>query len=107
MVKPLIPLMEYYANYDYIAQELCENKDKPLLECNGKCYLVKQIKANKPFHSHESLPPLINMDDYPLSLVTWFNYDVYRHGFIQTIESDVLLLIPQDFSKNLLKPPIV
>lgn len=33
----------YEINKDYIAAELCENKDKPQLECNGKCYLKKQI----------------------------------------------------------------
>lgn len=33
----------YEVNKDYVAQELCENKDKPQLHCNGKCYLNKQI----------------------------------------------------------------
>lgn len=33
----------YLANYDFVAEELCENKDEPALECNGKCYLAKQI----------------------------------------------------------------
>lgn len=33
----------YKANIDYVATELCENKDKPELKCNGKCYLKKQL----------------------------------------------------------------
>ncbi|MEZ5018396.1 MAG: hypothetical protein R2800_15150 [Flavipsychrobacter sp.] len=33
----------YEINKEYIAAELCENKDKPQLQCNGKCYLKKQI----------------------------------------------------------------
>lgn len=33
----------YEVNKDYIAEELCENKDKPKLQCNGNCYLNKQI----------------------------------------------------------------
>lgn len=41
--KPLWPLVEYTINYDYIVTELCENKDKPELQCNGKCYLTKQL----------------------------------------------------------------
>lgn len=35
--------MEYLANYDYIATELCENRDKPEMHCNGKCHLMKQL----------------------------------------------------------------
>ncbi|WP_316820903.1 hypothetical protein [Pedobacter gandavensis] len=31
-------------NQQYIAAELCVNKDKPQLQCNGKCYLMKKLK---------------------------------------------------------------
>ena len=31
-------------NQGYIAKELCVNKDKPQLHCNGKCYLMKKLK---------------------------------------------------------------
>ena len=30
-------------NYDYITQELCENKNKPEMACNGKCHLMKEL----------------------------------------------------------------
>jgi len=43
LTKPLLPLLEYAAFYDYIKTELCENKDAPELQCNGKCHLAKQI----------------------------------------------------------------
>ena len=43
LLKPLLPLLEYAAFYDYIKNELCENKDVPELQCNGKCHLAKQI----------------------------------------------------------------
>lgn len=31
-------------NKQYIASTLCENKDKPQLNCKGKCYLMKKVK---------------------------------------------------------------
>ncbi|MCR8558968.1 hypothetical protein KXD93_15025 [Mucilaginibacter sp. BJC16-A38] len=31
-------------NRNYIASTLCENRDKPWLHCNGKCYFIKKIK---------------------------------------------------------------
>lgn len=33
----------YEINKDYVADVLCVNKDKPEMECNGKCYLKKQL----------------------------------------------------------------
>ncbi len=43
LVKPLWPVVEYAMNYDYIVTVLCENKEKPQLQCDGKCYLAKQL----------------------------------------------------------------
>lgn len=31
-------------NKNYIASTLCENRDKPEMHCNGKCYLLKKLK---------------------------------------------------------------
>lgn len=43
LVKPLWPVIEYSIQYDFIVTVLCENKDQPELECNGTCYLSKQL----------------------------------------------------------------
>ena len=43
LIKPLWPLAEYAVNYDYIVENLCENKDTPSMHCDGKCYLAKQL----------------------------------------------------------------
>jgi hypothetical protein len=39
---------EYAINKDYIAKNLCENRDKPKLLCNGKCQLAKKMAAEEP-----------------------------------------------------------
>jgi hypothetical protein len=31
-------------NQKYIASSLCENRSRPWLHCNGKCYLMKKIR---------------------------------------------------------------
>jgi hypothetical protein len=43
LLKPIVPVLDYVINYDYIAKELCENKAKPKLNCNGKCHLMKEL----------------------------------------------------------------
>ena len=42
-LKPILPVLEYIVNYDYISKVLCINKDKPTLHCNGKCHLMKEL----------------------------------------------------------------
>lgn len=41
--RPLVPVVEYAVNYDYISEVLCVNKSRPEIHCNGKCYLKKQL----------------------------------------------------------------
>ena len=66
MLRPVMPVIDYYINYDYIVAELCENKDKPVLQCNGKCHLTKELKkANDGVDTKKSVPPL-NMKEYPI-----------------------------------------
>ena len=43
LLKPILPVVEYVVNYEYISKVLCVNKDKPMLHCNGKCHLMKEL----------------------------------------------------------------
>ncbi|MGZ4033428.1 MAG: hypothetical protein ACXVPU_10980 [Bacteroidia bacterium] len=50
-------LIHYQLNKDYISKNLCENKNKPMMHCNGKCHLMKQLaeqskkESNSPFQN--------------------------------------------------------
>jgi hypothetical protein len=37
--------MAFELRRDYIAEHLCVNRDRPEMECNGKCYLRAQSEA--------------------------------------------------------------
>ncbi|WMW78303.1 hypothetical protein RF683_02330 [Flavobacterium sp. 20NA77.7] len=58
ITKPLIPLVDYVINHEYIATELCENIAKPEMHCDGKCHLKKELaKAasdEKPISNQKS-----------------------------------------------------
>jgi hypothetical protein len=106
MVKPVMPIIEYYANYDYIATVLCENKDKPYLDCNGKCYLEKQLKkANHDNHDHKSTIPQINLDDYPVSPLGQYSYIAKEFKEYHLTNISVKNYNSQDFYQSVFKPP--
>ncbi len=71
MMRPVMPVLEYYANNEYIVTVLCENRDKPAMACNGKCYLEKELakvsgeSSNK--HEHSNKAPHIDLSKYPVS----------------------------------------
>ncbi|MFL5762301.1 MAG: hypothetical protein ACJ77K_00055 [Bacteroidia bacterium] len=52
----LIVIVDFGLNQEYIAKNLCENKAKPMMHCNGKCHLRKQLqKEDKKDNSPNSL----------------------------------------------------
>jgi hypothetical protein len=76
LTKPMWPVVDYVVNYDYIVNVLCENKDKPEMQCNGKCHLSKELakeagaEDDNPFTSKASkteIPHIIiseNISEY-------------------------------------------
>lgn len=43
LTKPFIPVFFYLVNIDQITEYFCVNTDKPMLHCDGKCYLAKKM----------------------------------------------------------------
>jgi|LGVD01.1.fsa_nt_gb hypothetical protein len=79
-----IPVFNYIANYEYISQELCENKDKPELECNGKCYLLKQTRAleEEQEEKEATISEILNLE-YSTS-------DTFSYSLSNIIEIDLI-----------------
>ena len=101
MVKPLWPIAEYIINYDYIATYLCENKNRPQLECNGKCYLSKML-AEESRNNHKNPFGELQMLEIPLLLPigiisNFIDFEIRAHrqknpiGFSQNLHA--LLLV--------------
>lgn len=59
--------MDYQVHKEQITRLFCVNKDKPKLQCNGKCHLAKQLRKTSERESkapagiakikYEVLPP--------------------------------------------------
>jgi len=77
LLRPFLPLMIYYANYDYIANELCVNKDKPYLECYGNCYLeALEARLNPIKEKQKPVSPRVNLMDYPITTLYVCRYKI-------------------------------
>lgn len=109
LIQPSLPILEYMINYDYIVKELCENRDKPVLTCNGKCYLGDLVDQNRNLNHKEQLPlpPEMELVKYiSLSTVIIPETPVSSESKKSTPES-VPGFKERQFSTSLLRPPIV
>ena len=48
-------MMHYRLNKTYISQNLCENRNKPEMKCDGKCYLKKRLKKMDALEQGQNL----------------------------------------------------
>lgn len=71
--KPVFPVFKYVAFYDYIVKELCVNKNKPELQCNGKCYLIKEL--SKTSESEKTNRDSKKTEIYELNILFCQNID--------------------------------
>lgn len=107
LVQPALPVLEYLIHYDYIVNELCENREKPILTCNGKCYLGDQVKKQLERGTDQQvpLPPQIEFKEF-ISLNQELNYE---GSFVDQEAKENPLsanhLEDNLFSRTFLRPP--
>lgn len=108
LIKPFWPVMEYVMQYDFIVTTLCENKDNPEMECNGKCYLGKQLaKENgdqdkNPFQksSHSEISFQLIFEE-----VKPFSFDLFLEEVVENNFNIPVDLYRSISSNPLLQPP--
>ena len=52
----LFVYITFKVNQDYISKELCENREVPEMNCNGKCYLAKHLQKEEKKEKEEKAP---------------------------------------------------
>lgn len=110
MMRPFQPVIEYYANKDYISSVLCENRNRPALACNGKCYLQKELSkassSEQHSHQHSEHQPKIDFSKYPISLIETESF--YKENEIDYSEKiwSITIAIPRQRAGDIFRPPI-
>lgn len=51
----MFTLLHFELNKDFIVKNLCINRSKPSMHCNGKCHLKKQLKKTEQQQNKRSL----------------------------------------------------
>lgn len=60
-VSPWGTIAYFHLNRDYIAKVLCENRQRPELKCNGKCYLARKLKEQEDNKDKETTNQVQNL----------------------------------------------
>ncbi|MDX1363321.1 MAG: hypothetical protein R3243_03860 [Arenibacter latericius] len=109
LIKPFWPLAEYIVNYDYIVTNLCENRNRPTLNCDGKCYLSKQLaketesEDKNPFDGKRLLTDIQLFNPEDLDIVQC-GLDFGDHFVVNNFKMENVL-ISRLFTSDIAQPP--
>jgi len=107
LIIPVLPIIDYLIHKDYIAMNLCINKNKPKSCCKGKCYLVKQLKktsANTEGDSKNTEKRIQSREtDEFLAAKTWqpvlqkkdINYLIFNSSNLQLLAVKAIFVPPK------------
>jgi hypothetical protein len=59
-----VVVVEYRLNKNFIAQNLCINKAKPKLHCNGKCQMMKRLAVEEEQNTSGNNTAKIRIQDF-------------------------------------------
>lgn len=98
-----IVFVGFKLNQQYIAANLCVNRDKPGLHCNGKCYFMKKIRqAEEKEKNTENHSLKYKFQETVLRLST----DVRFHTcLLQTIDTPYICSILPVPTNTIFRPP--
>jgi len=102
-------LAYYELNIDYIVETYCINKDKPVLQCNGKCHLASQLNFATPKTETDAAILVINEAFFPVYFQKTNNHLEFLNTDcdISRINYFYLNNYTFQYSTKLIKPPLV
>lgn len=97
----------FHINRDYIAKILCENRTRPQLNCNGKCYLAKKLKQQQDKKDKETTERVSNSPVAHLFVAKMLRFQFQSVTFISKEQSGFFYQLPVYRSPlfGILRPP--
>ena len=101
-------MASYVIQYDYIVNELCVNRDKPQLGCNGKCHLMKEMAASSALDQKQS-------KDYKFPVLENISFvsDWYEVAMPQVVSEAIIHVFyysnqyQMDVAEECFQPPVI
>lgn len=105
-VRPVLPLVNYAVNYEYIVKNLCEKRGIPQSTCRGKCYVGKELaKTEKQSASNQNLK-LSGLDVFVSNEILSYADMVQSDALIKNPDSDYMSFHTSGYFSRIFHPPL-
>lgn len=104
-IRPVLPLVNYAVNYEYIVKKLCENRNNPRSLCKGKCYVSKELAKTEKQSTAQPLK-LSGLDVFLSNeILLYLALNSFRYPN-NTVNSAYLDSHVSEYSATIFHPPL-
>nr|WP_295926123.1 hypothetical protein [uncultured Dyadobacter sp.] len=106
-LSPWGTIAYFKLNREYIAKVLCENRNRPQMRCNGKCYLAKKLKQQQEKQDKETSEKVRNTPVIQLFTpsTNTYSFESAAVSFLEPVRFAHQLLFYSAPLGKLLRPP--
>lgn len=102
-IQQTVFMLYFKWNQQALTEQFCINKDKPMLQCLGTCYLKKKMEQTKDTDTILS-KKYHHVEMYPLAVLHWpLTVSIYEITIQYAAEGSILYVDPD--LKTLIAPP--
>ena len=105
VLQPVIPILEYEFNKDFISEVLCINKEVKKGNCEGSCHLLEQLKKATSKTDSPATQGKIQVDEY---LIPFEDRSKAFHTFYFSLNNEqnsTDSFILKEHLENIISPP--
>ncbi|MBL1222042.1 hypothetical protein JET18_14405 [Chryseobacterium sp. L7] len=105
-LRPVLPLVNYAVNYDYIVKNLCENRNVPQSTCKGKCYVSKELAKTEKQSGNSQVIKISVLDVFLSHETLAFSDHQFFDPESRSADSDYLFDHTSDYFSRIFHPPL-
>ncbi|WEK69157.1 MAG: hypothetical protein P0Y62_15055 [Candidatus Chryseobacterium colombiense] len=106
-IRPVLPLVNYAVNYDYIVKNLCENRNIPQSTCKGKCYVEKELAKTEKQSNNSQNIKINGLDVFLFQEILSFSDKNQFDIPIKKSNSHDVGFYPSEYFTRIFHPPLV
>ncbi|MCS4303062.1 hypothetical protein [Chryseobacterium sp. BIGb0232] len=105
-IRPVLPLVNYAVNYDYIVQNLCENREIPQSTCKGKCYVEKELAKTERQSNSSQTVKIAGLDVFISNEILFCSNKTEPEPLAEAPDSDYFDSYSSDYFFRIFHPPL-
>ncbi|WP_042723363.1 hypothetical protein [Flavobacterium sp. B17] len=106
-LRPVLPLLNYAMNYDYIVKNLCENRNIPESTCKGKCYVAKELAKTEKQSNNNQNVKIAGLDVFLSNEILSFSTGNQFTYKLKNPNPDYISFSTSEYFSGIFHPPLV